>query len=196
MGTSINYATFKEELLTNSMDPTVQRKIRPEHKLQTRSIKSLSTKFINEIQLSCELSLLNALKSGKNTLWWRMLNLWWGKPGVWLLGKGYFQQMLQMSKIKRQAASHFQPNLRAFQVLGSRGRFPKVLTGSLSTNKDAIPQQNFTPLCVILLALIFMKCFSMLLRTISSKRANSPLPLQSNGVAVANGGDEGGGGKI
>ena len=68
MGASINNATFKEELLTNSMDPTVQRKIRPEHKLQTRSIKSLSTKFINEIQLSCELSLLIALKSGKNTL--------------------------------------------------------------------------------------------------------------------------------
>ena len=89
-----------------------------------------------------------------------------------------------MSKKKRQAASHFQPNLRAFQVLGSRGRFPKVLTGSLSTNKDAIPQQNFTPLCVILLALIFMKCFSTLLRTISSKRTNSPLPLQSNRVAV------------
>ena len=38
-----------------------------------------------------------------------------------------------------------------------------------------------------------MKCFSTLLRTISSKRPNSPLPLQSNRVAVANGEDEGGG---
>ena len=72
--------------------------------------------------------------------------------------------MLQMSKIKRQAASHFQPNLRAFQVLGSRGRFPKVLTESLSTNKDAIPKLNFTPLSAILLALIFMKCFSTLFK--------------------------------
>ena len=102
--------------------------------------------------------------------------------------------MIQMSKIKRQAASHFQPNLRAFQVSGSRGRFPKVLTESLSTNKDAIPKLNFTPLSAILLALIFMKCFSTLLWTISSKRANSPLPLQSNRVAVANGEDEGRGG--
>ena len=101
----------------------------------------------------------------------------------------------QDKKIKRQVASHFQPNLRAFQVSGSRGRFPKVLTESLSTNKDAIPKLNFTPLSAILLALIFMKCFSTLLWTISSKRANSPLPLQSNRVAVANGEDEGGGGK-
>ena len=99
MGTSINYATFKE-LLTNSMDPTVQRKIRPEHKLQTRSIKSLSTRFVNKIHQSCERSLLNALKSGKNTSRWRVSNLW-GKPGVWLLGKGYFQQTIQMSEKKK-----------------------------------------------------------------------------------------------